>query len=70
MCVGGPRPALLCCLVGRSVSERSQQSRLVETAGFLMGYMFIESVEVTFRSSYSAFSGLSENRSHSLFFPP
>jgi hypothetical protein len=28
-----------CCLVGGSVSERSQGSRLVETAGFLMGLL-------------------------------
>ena len=37
MCVGGLRPAHVCCLVGGSGSERSPGSRLVETAGLPMG---------------------------------
>jgi hypothetical protein len=39
--------ASVCCLVGDSVSERSQESRLIETAGIPMG-----------SSSSSAFSSL------------
>jgi hypothetical protein len=37
VCVGGLRPAGVCCLVDGSVSERSRESRLVETAGLPMG---------------------------------
>ena len=37
ICVGSLGLARLCCLVGGSVSERSQGSRLVETAGLPMG---------------------------------
>ena len=37
MCVGGLISAGVCCLVGGSVSERSQGSRLVETAGLPIG---------------------------------
>jgi hypothetical protein len=33
ICVGGIRPANICCLFGGSVSERSQESRLFEIAG-------------------------------------
>ena len=36
ICVGGLRPASACYLVGGSVSERSQGSRLDETVGLLM----------------------------------
>jgi hypothetical protein len=37
VCARGLGPASKCCLVGGSVSERSQESRLVETAGLPMG---------------------------------
>jgi hypothetical protein len=37
ICVEGYRPASICCMVGDSMSERSQGSRLVETAGLPMG---------------------------------
>ena len=41
MCVGGLISAGVCCLVGGSVSEISQRSGLVETAGLLMGSLSI-----------------------------
>ena len=34
MCVGGHISAGVCCLFGGPVFERSQDSRLIETAGF------------------------------------
>ena len=37
ICVGSPGSALVCCLVGGPLSERSQGSKLVETAGPSMG---------------------------------
>jgi hypothetical protein len=37
ICVGGLISADVCCLVGGSVSERFQGSRLVETAGLPTG---------------------------------
>jgi hypothetical protein len=37
ICVRGLVSAGVCCLVGDSVSERSQGSRLVETAGLPLG---------------------------------
>ena len=37
ICVRGLRPASLCCLIDGLVSERSQGSKLVETAGLPMG---------------------------------
>ena len=40
ICVGGLGPAHVCCLVGGSVSERSQGFRLVETTGLSMRLPF------------------------------
>ena len=37
ICIGGLISGGVCCLVGDPVSERSQGSRLVETAGLLWG---------------------------------
>jgi hypothetical protein len=36
ICVGDIITASICCLVGGSVSEHSQESRSVETAGLLL----------------------------------
>jgi hypothetical protein len=68
MCVGGLISAGLCCLFGGPIFERSQGSRLIETAGLPQSFLSWVAVLLNFFQNVSFKLSLAETKNENHIF--